>query len=206
MQLLGESVNIESLHRVYDAIVIGGSGDLYIDGGRAADEPERAQAQEALRRIAPIITMARQYSMPVLGVCFGHQLIAELAGGSVTHDHSQKKTGTYEVALTEAGKEDPLCRDLPERFLAQYAHKDSVTTLPADAVVLASGDACRFSALRYKGSRIYSVQFHPELTCADMVELAALQPHYLPEGAKPELLFRESNAASSLLRAFVDQI
>lgn len=203
-QLLGDGFDPETLLQGYDALLIGGSGDLYIDGGRAEDEPERAQAKEALRRIAPVIDSARKNQVPVLGVCFGHQLVAELAGGKVTHDHSQKKTGTYEVALTDNGKKDPLFKNLPERFLAQYAHKDSVTALPAEAVLLAFGDACRFSALRYGDERIYSVQFHPELTKQNMIELAKLQPQYLPEGADPAGMFRESDAASSLLQAFIE--
>ena len=83
-------------------------------------------------------------------------------GGMVTNDREQSKMGAYEVSLTEEGKQDPLFKDLPETFYAQYAHKDSVTNLPDGATLLASSPVCKFAALRY-GEKIYTMQFHPEV-------------------------------------------
>lgn len=125
--------------------------------------------------------------MPILGVCFGHQIIGNMHEGMVSNDREQAKMGAYEVFLTEEGKTDPLFGALPERFFAQYAHKDSVTNTPAGATLLATGEACRFAALRY-GSRAYTCQFHPEVL-------------KMPRG--PE---HDTSEASGLVRLWVERV
>src|SRR3989344_465895 len=114
----------------YDAVFIGGSGDFHLHGGSPSEDDARQSAQHILERLQPLVTYMLSKDISLLGICFGHQLIAEISGGDVTHDHAQKKTGTYEVRLTEEGKTDRLFAGMPESFPVQYAHKDSVTSLP----------------------------------------------------------------------------
>ena len=189
----------------YDALIIGGSSDFFLHGGKAEDDAERAGAIEVLERIRPLVEYVIAVDFPALGICFGHQLIAEICGGNVTHDHTQKKMGTFDIRLTEEGKRDRLFAGLPDTFAGQYAHRDSVTTLPRRAVILGSGDTCRFSALRY-GKNIYTFQFHPELGAQDLHCAREAAETYLTPGVSVESVLRESPEASHLIAHFVSRI
>ena len=145
-----------------NGVIFGGSSDFDFDGGRDAKDPARLMSMIILSRTKMMVRYALAERVPVLGVCFGHQIIAQMHGGGVHRDLTQGKFGAHEVHLTEAGERDPLFSRLPKSFIAQYAHKDSAKTLPEGATLLATGESCRFSALRY-GDRAYTMQFHPEI-------------------------------------------
>ncbi len=145
-----------------DGVIFGGSSDFDFHGGRNEKDPARLMSFIILSRARNIVTHAIAEHLPLLGVCFGHQLIAQMYGGDVQNDPTQEKSGSHEVQLTEEGTRDLLFSTLPPRFSAQYWHKDSVTNLPEGATLLATGTTCQFSALRY-GTNIYTVQFHPEV-------------------------------------------
>ena len=146
----------------YDGVMFGGSSDFDFHGGRPDSDPVRATSMQILERTRPLVSHAFEINLPILGVCFGHQIIANMHGGNVHNDKEQNKSGAHEVHLTAEGAQDPLFKHLPQSFIAQYAHKDSVTNLPEGATLLATGSSCRFSALRY-GGKAYTVQFHPEI-------------------------------------------
>ena len=145
-----------------DGVMFGGSSDFDFHGGRQSDDPARIMSMIILARARTMVRYALAEGTPIFGVCFGHQLIAQMHGGEVQNDKAQNKFGAHEVHLTEMGENDALFKNLPKSFTAQYAHKDSVTTLPEGATLLATGASCRFSALRY-GDRAYTTQFHPEI-------------------------------------------
>lgn len=188
-----------------DGVILGGSGEFDLHGGRSEDDPARLTSREIVARIKTFVLYLIENDLPLLGVCYGHQLVAEMHGGNVTNDHSQKKVGTFDVHLTEEGARDPLFSRLPKDFAAQYGHKDSVTTMPHGATLLAVGESCRFSALRY-GTRIYTTQFHPELRAEDVAWKLANSPGYLPEGVSVESLVRDSSEASRLIPLFVERV
>lgn len=162
-----------------DGVIFGGSSDFDFHGGRTLKDPARIMATIILSRTRLIITYALAQKIPILGVCFGHQIIGQMHGGDVQNDKEQTKIGSYEVRLTEEGKADPLFGTLPESFVAQYWHKDSVTVPPEGATLLATGPSCRFSALRY-GEKVYTVQFHPEVEKVEGDE----SPKPSPEASK----------------------
>ena len=195
----------EEMLNGYDAVIIGGSSDFFLHGGKAEDDAERAGAIEVLERIRPLIEYLIANDFPTLGICFGHQLIAEVRGGNVTHDQTQKKMGTYDLRKTEEGRVDPLFGTLSDVFAGQYAHRDSVTTLPHGATSLATGDCCRFSALRY-GKNVYTFQFHPELCAEDLLCARDAAETYLVPGVSIESVLRESPEASKLIAQFVNEI
>ena len=93
-------------------------------------------------------------NIPVLGICFGHQLLAHTFGGSVDYHELGEEKGEVEIRLTEEGKKDPLLGVLPEHFSAYASHFQTVTRLPQNAVILTH-------ALRFKDN-VWGVQFHPE--------------------------------------------
>jgi GMP synthase-like glutamine amidotransferase len=177
----------ESMLRGYDGIIFGGSSDFDFHGGRPAADPVRLMSLIIMARAKNIVLHAVEKQIPILGICFGHQIIGNIYGGMVGNDLEQHKHGAYEVALTDAGKSDRLFSAMPPVFYAQYAHKDSVTNLPEGATLLATGAACKYSALRY-GDRVYTVQFHPEV-------------RKMPAG--PE---HESPESSLLVQHWIDRI
>lgn len=179
----------DELHKGYDGVIFGGSSDFDFDGGRVESDPARLMAYVILSRVKNMISHALAEGLPLLGICYGHQLIANMYGGKVGNDKEQSKFGSYEIQLTEAGKRDSLFKDMPGSFIAQYAHKDSVTQLPAGATSLASSKGCKFSALRY-GTRAYTTQFHPEVTRFDDLPLE----------------YRDSPEASRLISLWIERI
>jgi GMP synthase-like glutamine amidotransferase len=191
--------------RGHDGVLIGGSSDFFLHGGKDETDATRAGAREVLDRVRTLVEYLVERQVPTLGICFGHQLIAEVYGGAVTHDHAQKKAGTHEVRLTGAGADDVLFGPLAPAFEAQYAHRDSITRPPLGAVVLAEGGSCRFAALRY-GQKCYTVQFHPELVAQDFLSQPEALAVYLPEGASAEDLVRETPQAGTLIGAFVELV
>jgi GMP synthase (glutamine-hydrolysing) len=102
---------------------------------------------------------------PVLGVCFGHQLLAHALGARVERHPAGPESGTHEVELTDAGAADPLFAGLPRRLAVQHGHEDHVPELPAGAALLASNAHTRVQAFAH-GPRIRAVQFHPEFDAA----------------------------------------
>ena len=98
---------------------------------------------------------------PVLGVCYGHQLLAYALGGSVEDHPEGREMGTLEVCLSGQARGDALLGDHPARFLAHLTHRQSVTKLPPGAVLLGKSTHEPHQAFRV-GACAWGVQFHPE--------------------------------------------
>lgn len=115
-------------------------------------------ALEALVREA-----VRAREIPFLGVCFGHQLLAQSFGGEVTRNPQGREMGTITVRLNDEGQSDALFAQLPARFRAHATHRDTVLRPPPEARVLASSDRDHCQSFRV-GAHAWGVQFHPEIT------------------------------------------
>lgn len=137
----------------HDVLMVGGSGDYYVS------KRNLPQMDATLDRIREVVDDGH----PTFASCFGFQLLVEALGGRVIHDPDGVEVGTYEVHLTEGGKQDVLFGELPQRFKAQMGRKDRAEVLPEGVVHLASSERCRYHALRIPGKPIWSTQFHPEL-------------------------------------------
>lgn len=109
---------------------------------------------------------------PVLGVCYGHQLMAHALGGRVGNLPGGPERGVFALTLTAAGRRDPLLQDLPSRFPAYLSHTQSVLAPPAGALVLGGTERDPCQLLRY-GPHAFSMQPHPEFTPAIMAACAA---------------------------------
>ena len=103
--------------------------------------------------------------LPLLGICYGHQLLAHALGGVVDNHPGGIELGTIAVELTPAAQDDPLFSGLPDRFGGQSAHRQSVRRLPEGAVRLAGNSFEPHQAFR-AGRLAWGVQFHPEFGTA----------------------------------------
>lgn len=101
--------------------------------------------------------------IPILGVCYGHQLLAHAMGGVVDYHPEGMEVGTVNIKLTENGKKDPLMGVLEDEFLAHVVHSQTVVTLPQKAKLLAGNDFESHHAF-VVDDKIWGVQFHPEFT------------------------------------------
>ncbi|WP_426389074.1 glutamine amidotransferase [Variovorax sp. R-27] len=141
---------------------------------------------------------------PVLGICYGHQLLAHALGGEAG-DHPQgAEVGTVTVTLDDAAATDQLLRGLPAQFPAHVVHWQSALRLPEGAVRLAGNDHEPVHAFR-AGAHAWGVQFHPEFDAGVMrgyidqlagdlaragTDPAALREHVVPTDAAAGLLGR----------------
>lgn len=186
----------------FAGVILGGSGDFDFDGGRPDDDPDRAISYTILATLRPLFVHLFEYDIPTLGICYGHQLLGAFAGAQVINIPEQQKSRSHEIKLLIDGNNHFLFTDIPTSFHAFYGHKDSLDRVPEGAtLVMAGGDQCKISALQYK-KNIYTTQFHPELTLADMIERIKNSPGYLPEGVAVEELFKDGSDANKILKNF----
>jgi GMP synthase (glutamine-hydrolysing) len=109
----------------------------------------------------PWIEATREYvagaverELPVLGVCWGHQLLADALGGRV------EAMDGYEIGYRTVEHDgDRLFRSVPEEFTVYTTHGDAVVELPPGAAVIAENDRC---CQGFRLGAAYGVQFHPE--------------------------------------------
>ena len=159
--------------------VMGGPMDVWEEDAHPWLRAEKA----AIRR------WVRELGRPYLGVCLGHQLLAEALGGRVAA-MAAPEVGVSRVELTEAGRADPLFAGFgPEIEVFQW-HGCEVAELPEGAVSLARSRASAVQAMRW-GRCAYGLQFHPEIvedTVADWKRnpeyWASLVKTLGPEGAE----------------------
>ncbi|MCA9410691.1 MAG: type 1 glutamine amidotransferase [Candidatus Omnitrophica bacterium] len=115
-----------------------------------------------IARLSGVILEAVDRKLPTLGVCFGHQLIAQALGGRVEPNPKGWEIGDPEVVLTEEGRADPIFDGIPNSFRVIQSHRDIVTEMPEESVLLASNGLCSIQAYAI-GDYLRTVQFHPEM-------------------------------------------
>lgn len=145
--------------------------------------------------------------LPVLGVCYGHQLLAHALGGRVARNPNGRQIGTVSAQIIESCDPDPLLGHLPETFLAQTSHSESVLELPAGALRLATSPLDRNFAIRFT-ENAWGVQFHPEFSRPVTADYIRYRSDALRnENLNPEELLQkttDTTQAKSVLRKFVE--
>jgi GMP synthase (glutamine-hydrolysing) len=135
-------------------------GAAFIVTGSSSSVTERApwmlRAEAHLRELVAA-------GAPVLGICFGHQLLAQALGGEVAKNPRGREIGTVQIARhAPAHADDPLFHGLPSTFQVNATHVDTVVKLPPGARVLAVTDREPTAAFGL-GDHVRAVQFHPEI-------------------------------------------
>lgn len=154
---------------------------------------------------AAYLREAVQMALPVLGICYGHQLLAHACGGRVDYHPAGREIGTVPLRLHHSAHDDPLLAGVPADFVAHATHSQSVLTLPADATLLASSAHDQHHCFRI-GESAWGVQFHPEFTAPVMrTYVLEREAELRGEGLAPEELLSEvaeTPEATQILRNF----
>tara|TARA_B100002003_G_scaffold200596_1_gene191957 strand:+ start:49 stop:732 length:684 start_codon:yes stop_codon:yes gene_type:complete len=148
------------------------------------------------------IRNAQHHNKPVLGICFGHQLIAKSFGGRVELNPNGWELGAYPIELTERGLKSRILSGFKNHSIVYQSHGDCVTILPENAVEL---------ALNNKGNQaftihenMYGVQFHPEFSwdiIKKYVSVRSASGVIVDDPSVPE-----SNQGKAALHNFIDLI
>jgi GMP synthase (glutamine-hydrolysing) len=189
--------------RVNDALPPLDGASAFVITGSPSSVTERAawmlRAEEYVRAIVAA-------EVPLLGICFGHQLIGQALDGHVAKNPRGRELGTVAVERGAATDGEALFLGLPRVFDANASHVDSVVRLPRDARILASS-ALEPNAAFAVGDHAWGVQFHPEFD-ADIVRgyVRARADRMREEGLDPEAALSRATDAlhgREVLRNFV---
>lgn len=137
----------------FDGVVLSGSPDMWTDGATAG----RFEAE---------VRAVTESAVPVMGVCFGHQLIARAFGAEVVRDAREVK----EMVRTSVLSEDPLFEGLSRSLVLRESRYEVVKSLPPGFSLLARSEASAIAAMKHDRRLVYGVQFHPESYTADHPE------------------------------------
>ena len=106
---------------------------------------------------ARVIGAACQAGTPLLGICYGAEILAQCRGGSLRRMAAPRR-GLHAVRVMA---ENPLCSGTLAAF---ESHAYEIARLPDGMAALASSDACAFEVVRVEGAPVYGTQFHPEMS------------------------------------------
>jgi len=101
----------------------------------------------------------KELGKPVLGICYGHQLISYLFGGKVDKGSSAE----YGLGKVTIDDEDDIFKGVPKEINVWVSHFDEIKELPPGFVSLAHSETCKVEAMKHEEKKIYGVQFHPEV-------------------------------------------
>ncbi len=172
----------------YSAIIVTGSH---------SDVTERL---DWMPRLESFVRAAQQQGIPLLGICFGHQLLANAFGGRVENNPLGAEYGAVTVELTENGQNNALFKDVPQTFRAFMSHRQTVVRLPENAVRLAVSPRDKNAAFFLPPS-VWGVQFHPEFDRRIMKHY--LKNHYHISETDSSSYLSDTASATKIMHNFV---
>lgn len=112
-------------------------------------------------KLCGVIQECADQKIPLLGVCYGHQILGRALGGQVGRHPQGLELGNTTLQLTPAGLSFPLFAGFPEQFDVLNSHADAVLTLPPRCELLATNNFTPIQAFHHN-RLLMGVQFHPE--------------------------------------------
>ncbi len=149
----------------FDALwVMGGPMDVWQEDRHPWLVEEKAAIRKAVNEL----------KMPYVGICLGHQLLADALGGEVGPG-DKTEVGIMQIKKTAAGKQSPFLNNIPDTMNCLQWHGAEVKTEPAGMDVLSSSDVCGIQSLSL-GRQVFSAQYHQEIiasTVSDWSDIPA---------------------------------
>lgn len=145
--------------------------------------------------IAPLKSFIRAAALeqrrPMVGICFGHQIIAEALGGKV-----EKASIGFRIGVERY--------DTARGALAMPAfHQDQIVVQPPDSEIVAKSAACAYAGLRYTAAPVLSLQFHPEFSRDYLADLIAVMGRQEAQPGLPDVSGETDAAGLRWVAAFL---
>ena len=164
-----------------DGFIITGSHSMVTD-----EEKWSGSLEKYIRKI-------NAKNIPLLGICYGHQLISKALGGKSNYNKKGKEIGRVRIKLRKNLNDDMLFKNFPKHFHAFESHYQSAVKLPRNSIILASNYKDRHQAVRFS-SYTWGVQFHPEFDKHIMKEYILNQEDSLKKlGFNTNILIKNVN-------------
>lgn len=103
-----------------------------------------------------------ELGIPILGICYGHQLLAYMSGGKIEAANEISEYGKVEFTVLDPTS--PVFDGVPNRSISWMSHTDYVSKVGDSFEIIASTANCPVAAMCDREKQIYGVQFHPEVT------------------------------------------
>lgn len=146
-------------------IVLGGSAELFLDQQTQNQLP--VSTSRLIKLTRQVVKLGAKRQVPILGICFGHQLLARTHGAKVVANPSMVEIGVIQVRLHSNAV-----------LSAAAGHRESVTELPHGARLLGESNVCLSQIVQFS-TNVLGVQFHPEMTVKDVRQrVSQLGYHY----------------------------
>ncbi len=149
----------------FDALwVMGGPMDVWQEDKYPWLITEKAAIRKAVHEL----------KMPYMGICLGHQLLADALGGEVGLGN-KTEVGIMQIYKTDAGKQSRFLKQLPDTMDCLQWHGAEVKTAPAGMDILSSSDLCGIQSLSM-GTQVFTMQYHQEIidtTVSDWSDIPA---------------------------------
>ncbi len=141
--------NIDLTDKNIKGIILSGGPSSVYDANRPAHN------EELLSKVAE-----NKLNIPLMGICYGHQLLSHELGGKV----EKGKVREYGKAEVSIKKDSPLTKGLAQKEIMWMSHGDEVTKLPEGFEIVGSSSDCESAIIYNEEKNIYGLQFHPEVT------------------------------------------
>ncbi|HAZ28248.1 MAG TPA: hypothetical protein DCY48_00515 [Candidatus Magasanikbacteria bacterium] len=190
-----------SLLDAIDGVLLGGSGELYMS--------DTTQEKPWLPAVDQLFDAILARDIPMLGLCFGFQLIAAHEGARIARDSAMQEIGAFPIEVLPAAKNDSLFSSVTSPFMAHLAHKETNVDLPAHLIPLARSERVACQAFRVEGKQTWGLVFHAELNKQRMSERYLLYLNHgrsdYEGGGKDDVLntFCDTPEAEKILKNFV---
>lgn len=189
----------------YSGIIVGGGPSNVSDKKETKSEIQTKFEADLFKLLDKVIAQ----DFPYLGACYGLGILAKHQGVSVSKEKYFEPLSAPVITLSEEGKKDKFAQNLTEEFRGFVGHKEAVQTVPENATLLASSQACPVQLIRIK-ENIYATQFHPELDAKGLAFRIGIYKHagYFPPEEAQNLIDATKDITvtepGKLLKQFVE--
>jgi GMP synthase (glutamine-hydrolysing) len=189
----------------WSGIILGGGPYNVSDMPESKSETQQCVESDLFALIERIV----DEDYPFLGCCYGVGTVGTVVGAVIDRSYPEP-VGGMTITVTDEGRDDPLFAEMPDVFDAYGGHREAATTLPTDAVCLATSPQCPVQAFRV-GDNVYATQFHPELDLVGIdtrVDAYKNHGYFAPESAdelKAEARQWNVHYPPTILRRFVER-